>query len=100
MDGIKENFKRPSDVIKTTIRNEKIRFEGLSENAICFGPNRTRCTGLTYLIELDFKEGKFKFTPLNLSYSIHNYNISLDKNPPFYRNNGMLKQISKDCLSK
>jgi hypothetical protein len=69
INWIKETYKNPDKVIKTTIDNSKIRFEGFKENAI-----RMRILGMTYYyggtytIEISFKDGKYKFDPISLTY--------------------------------
>lgn len=58
---IKENNKDPQ-AIKSTIENEKIIFQGVKDNFICNKAGGTTvCSKATYTIEMNFKDGRFKF---------------------------------------
>jgi hypothetical protein len=67
IDWIKETYKNPDEVIKAKFENEKIRFDGFQENGMS-----TNMFGLStpfdirYSIEISFKDGRFKFEPINL----------------------------------
>lgn len=65
LNWVKENYKNPDKVLKTTIENEKIRFEGVDMDLMCHSAlGSTTCYNTTYVVEIDFREGKYKFTPL------------------------------------
>jgi hypothetical protein len=71
INWIKETYNNPEEVIKTTIDDKKIRFEGSEQNLICLkslGINT--CYDVRYTIEVELKENKYKFTPLSLSYRV------------------------------
>lgn len=71
LNWIKETYKNPDEVIKTTIENKKIRFEGSERNLICIKSlGLNTCYNARYSIEIELKENKYKFTPLNLSYRV------------------------------
>ena len=71
LNWVKESYKNPDEVIKTTIENEKIRFEGVEMDLMCHSAlGLTTCYNTTYLIEIEFREGKYKFTPLSITYRI------------------------------
>ncbi len=71
INWIKETYKNPDEVIKTTIDKKKIRFEGSKENIICVNVlGAPACFPGTYTIELEFKDNKYKFTPLILDYRV------------------------------
>lgn len=71
LNWIKETYKNPDEVIKTTIQNEKIRFEGVEMDLMCHSAlGLTTCYNTTYTIEIEFREGKYKFTPLSITYRI------------------------------
>ena len=93
---IKTTFKNPDKVILSQIENEMIRIEGFSDNAICFGSGTTAsCEGLTYQIEISFKEGRYKIEPLNLSYYISGYggvDVSLTKGA-YWNKKGKLRKL-------
>lgn len=66
---VKENFMNSDEVIQTTIENNMIRFKGITKNGYCvkvFGMNS--CDDIAYLIDLEFKDGKYRFIPLSLKY--------------------------------
>lgn len=71
LNWVKETYKNPDEVIKTTIENEKIRFEGVEMDLMCHSAlGSTTCYNTTYTIEIEFREGKYKFTPLSITYRI------------------------------
>jgi len=71
INWIKETYKNPEEVIKTTIDEKKIRFEGSEQNLICIKSlGLNTCYNARYTIEVEFKENKYKFTPLSLSYRV------------------------------
>lgn len=71
INWIKETYKNPDEVIKTTIGNEKVRFEGFKDDLICVNSlGMIYCYYALYTIEISFKENKYKFTPLTLEYRI------------------------------
>jgi len=69
INWIKENYKNPDEVIKTTIENEKVRFEGVSSSVLMTKIiGRTSYSDIRYTIEVSFKDEKYKITPLSLEY--------------------------------
>tara|TARA_B100000963_G_C22467042_1_gene598357 strand:+ start:240 stop:815 length:576 start_codon:yes stop_codon:yes gene_type:complete len=71
INWIKETYKNPDEVIKTTIENKKVRFEGFRDNLISINS-----LGLIYnyyglyTIEISFKDNKYKFTPISVEYRV------------------------------
>lgn len=71
INWIKETYKNPDEVIKTTIANEKVRFVGFQDGVI-----ETKVLGLpyiygvTYTIEIEFQDGKYRIIPGNCEYRI------------------------------
>ncbi|WP_154859507.1 DUF4468 domain-containing protein [Cyclobacterium xiamenense] len=71
INWIKETYKNPDEVIKTTIDNEKVRFEGFKDNLICVNSlGMVYCYYGLYTIEIEFKDNKYKFTPLSIEYRV------------------------------
>ncbi len=71
INWIKETYKNPDEVIKMTIENEKLRFEGFQDNLICVNSiGMIYCYYALYTIEIEFKDNKYKFTPLSLDYRV------------------------------
>lgn len=66
---VKETFLNSDEVIQSTIENNKIRFYGVSKNAYCIKSLGIEiCDDIAYLIDLEFKDGKYRFTPISLKY--------------------------------
>lgn len=105
INWIKETYKNPDEVLKTTIDNDKIRFEGAEENLICLKSlgMKTCYTG-TYTIEILFKDGRYKFNPISLTYyhpasqysSGGIVDISLTDGSWMYRRNGKPRSMYKE----
>ena len=71
INWIKVTYKNPDEVIKMTIQNEKVRFEGFQDNLICTNSlGLTNCYYALYTIEIGFKNNKYKFTPIKLEYKV------------------------------
>lgn len=83
LNWLSEKYKDPDQVIEKKEKNDKIRFEGFTDNAICYGTGADyRCEGLTYQIEISFEDGQYKLKPLKLSYDSNSkkkVNINLKK---------------------
>lgn len=104
LNWIKENYKNPDKVIKTTIENEKIRFEGVEMDLMCHSALGMKyCYNTTYVIEIEFREGKYKFTPLSIIYRIpaSQYSSSITESIDFtngedyYNRKGKLRSRTK-----
>jgi hypothetical protein len=96
-----ETFKNPDEVLKATIENEMIRIEGYKENLVSINSlgMKTTYPG-TYTIEIEFKEGKFKFEPISLQYiSQGNRDIPLHDGSWAFKNNGKVRGVWKDYPS-
>ncbi|NMH87075.1 hypothetical protein [Flavivirga algicola] len=77
-------------------KNEKIRFNGFTDNAICFGRgDNYSCEGVEYIIELRFRDGDYRFKPIKLTYKTasnkKSQKIGLKKHK-FYSNDGKIKE--------
>ena len=67
INWIKETYKNPDEVIKTTIENDKVRFEGAKQNGLCImALGMPNCSNVRYQIEIAFKDGKYKFEVISL----------------------------------
>lgn len=100
LNWLKETYKNPDKVIKATIEYEKIRWEGVALDAMCHSAlGTTDCYNTTYTIELVFKDGKFKFNPIAISYRISGSQYALSSTEHidfttgqyYYNRNGKLK---------
>lgn len=108
INWVKKTYKNPDEVIKTTIDNSMIRFEGFIDNFIrvnSLGINYNY--GATYLIEIEFKDYKYKFHPLSLEYRVPasqyssgmTVSIDFDDGSSYYNNKGKLRNSSKTVPS-
>lgn len=79
LDWVAVTFKNPKEVIKTQIENDYLRLEVTGRNLIYFktlGVKNPRNS--KYQIEISFKDGKYKFDIIEISYydTLNNYNAS------------------------
>lgn len=104
INWIKETYKDPDEVIKTTIENEKVRFEGMNSGALCVKALGSKsCYDATYTIEISFKDNKYKFTPIDLEYytppdqydSGNDISIPLEGSGRLYNKKGKLRSLYK-----
>ena len=95
-DNAKKNF-----VVVSSVENEKLTIEGAKENFICSKAGGTTvCTSATFTIEINFKDGKYKFAALGLTEkpnnsmntTVHN----LDDFSEYYDKDGTLKKYKDD----
>lgn len=101
INWVKENYKNPSEVIKMTIENEKIRFQGFKENFYCIkSMSSPVCSNALYTIEISFKEGKYKIDPIELiliNKSGLSNEIDLNDFSIYYDKKGNIKKSSEDA---
>jgi hypothetical protein len=98
INWIKENYVNPDEVIKMTIENEKIRFEGVKSNLTCIG---SVCSDATYMIEVSIKDGKYKFDPVYLKLSVASgkfFEVPLSNFSIYYDKSGQVKNQSIQAL--
>jgi hypothetical protein len=104
INWIKNVYKNPDEVIKTTIDNGMVRFEGSQKDLICFTTLGTKnCYFTSYTIEVEFKDNKYKFTPIAIEYRVPSSDysaattvkISFNDGSRFYRGNGKIRNLAK-----
>lgn len=104
IDWIKDTYKNPDVVIKAKFENEKIRFSGMNQNAFYVSVlGMKTIMKARYSIEIEFKEGRYKFTPINLEYynSPSKYSsggwtpINFEYGGAFYKKKGKLRKMFK-----
>lgn len=96
---IKETYKNPDEVIKMTIVNEKLRFEGVRENALCIKAMGNVCSSARYVIEVSFKDGRYKFDPISISFFNqmgNGYNVPMNETGKVYYKNGKILKGSEE----
>ena len=101
LDWINITYKNPKEVIKSQIDNEYIRIEGSSESLIC---SNVKCYNSKYQIELSFKDGKYKFDIIEITYYVEptKYdrggwgNIEINNVNKYYKDNGNIRNNFKN----
>jgi hypothetical protein len=94
IEWISITFKNSKQVIQSQIENDMIRIEGFTES-FNGGPSSA-----VYLIEISFKEGKYKFDPLE--FTIINGVNKFKFFPNFatyFKSDGSVKERLKDTVS-
>jgi hypothetical protein len=103
INWIKETYKNPDEVIKTTIENEKIRFEGFQPKMFTWSRMMAKYkVGLFYTIEISFKDGRYKLEPIEIKSEFQPkgcyepgpgryITIDLSNGSQLYKRNGKLK---------
>lgn len=99
MKWIKENYTNPDEVIKTTIENDMIRIQGYKDSFYCVSNFAARaCSNAIYTIEIEFKDGKFRFNPisLELTNSAGRSTLDLGNGSAYYDKSGKLRKNFED----
>lgn len=93
IEWISFTFKNSNEVIQSQIENDMIRIEGFTESF-----NGT--SNANYLIEISFKEGKYKFDPIKFTIinGINKYDFFLTFSS-YYKSDGTVKERLKDTVS-
>lgn len=97
---VKDNAKKNFTVI-SSVENEKLVIEGTKENFLCSKAGGTKvCTSATFTIEINFKDGKYKFAALGLTEKANNSANTtvhnLDDFSEYYDKDGTLKKYKDD----
>ena len=105
LDWIKETYKNPDKVILMTVENELIRFEGSSDSFYALNLMGKQYQNSRYLIEVNFKDGKYKFDLISIeSFSqgwnkltFFNYHTSKEflDNTTVFKKDGTLRSTFK-----
>lgn len=85
VDWISKNFKNSKEVIQSQIAPDFIRFEGYSENF-------NGSSNALYVIEISFKDGKYKFDPTSFTIinGINKYDF-FSNYKSFFKSDGSVK---------
>jgi hypothetical protein len=97
---VKDNAKKNFTVI-SSVENEKLVIEGTKENFLCSKAGGTTvCASATFTIEINFKDGKYKFAALGLTEKANNSANTtvhnLDDFSEYYDKDGSLKKYKDD----
>ena len=95
-DNAKKNF-----VVVSAVEGEKLTIEGTKENFLCSKAGGTTvCTSGTFTIEINFKDGKYKFAALGLTEKANNSANTtvhnLDDFSEYYDKDGTLKKYKDE----
>ena len=95
-DNAKKNF-----VVVSAVEGEKLTIEGTKENFLCSKAGGTTvCTSATFTIEINFKDGKYKFAALGLTEKANNSANTtvhnLDDFSEYYDKDGTLKKYKDE----
>lgn len=67
IDWINKTYKTPKDVIEGNVKDNYIRFQGVKKQLSCFLLlGNKMCQDSKYSIEINIKDGKYKFTVIEL----------------------------------
>lgn len=100
INWIKETYKNPDEVIKTTIVNEMVRFEGFQPNSFSYKSIYNFSIDVFYTIEISFKNGRYRFEPIEVKSKFQPkgcyqpgeyFIINLSNASEYYKGNGRLK---------
>lgn len=96
---INKNFKNPNEVLKGDIKNEYIRLNGFSNKMWCYkalGINH--CIDQEYSVEVDVKDGKFRFTFIpNQGYIAGTTNALMYSYKSFFKKDGSVRNMYTDA---
>ncbi|MDI9258002.1 hypothetical protein [Flavobacterium sedimenticola] len=97
---VKENSKKGYKVV-TAVEGEKLVIEGGKENFLCSKAGGTNvCTYATFTIEINFKDGRFKFEAIGLTEKPNNATTvvmhDLNDFSEYYNKDGSLKKYKDD----
>lgn len=116
IEWISKTYNKPSEVIKSQVENDYIRFQGISKNEYCRKPMVLICEDLRYEIEISVKDGKYKFDVVSLESAITDKkydlaglassrttgwsNAEIKKGWTNFKSNGEVRDQYKDTMPK
>lgn len=98
LDWVAVTYKNPKEVLKAQIENDFIRIEGSSDNLLCIQAMGKTCFLSKYIVEIYFKDGKYKFDVLSMeSFSPqqgwNEFPIDVRSGDLYFNSKGELKGI-------
>ena len=95
LNWVQETYKNPSEVLKANIENEKIRVSGYaSDSWYVKSLGMKTYFDLSYLIEISFKEGKYKFEYTITQLSDNGKKLFYSY-PSFFKKDGSTRKMYK-----
>ncbi|WP_031445845.1 DUF4468 domain-containing protein [Arenibacter algicola] len=92
INWIKETYKNPDKVLKMKIENEKVRINGISSDLLVV---KKMNMPLDYVIEIAFKDGKYKFDLISLTTSNEYGTADYKKIPNFKTDKKLVKNFGE-----
>jgi hypothetical protein len=103
IDWVATTYNTPKEVIKGQIENDYLRIEGSNQGLVCLNILFKMNYPARYMIEISFKDGKYKFDVTSIAYYVApsqysvggwSGNILINKNL-MYKENGEIKGMYK-----
>ena len=100
INWIKETYKNPDEVIKATIDNDKVRFKAVEVDGMRLNsPMINQYYDATYTITISFKNGKYKFEPVSMTYEISSDRldepINFSDGTDLYKKDGRIRTVNE-----
>lgn len=92
INWIKETYKNPDKVLKMKIENEKVRINGISTDLLAV---KKMNMPLDYVIEIAFKNSKYKFDLISLTTSNEYGTADYKKIPNFKTDKKLIKNFGE-----
>ncbi len=102
LSWVRTTFKKPEKVIVSQTEGIKIRLKLKNKKGLCLNRESVSYTDVKYVIDIHFKEGRYKFEPISAAYYVSPtqyaiggfIDIFLDDsaNSNYYRRNGFVKR--------
>ncbi|MBS9774668.1 MAG: hypothetical protein KGV59_05875 [Tenacibaculum sp.] len=103
---IKETQRKPHKAIKVKIEGEKIRFKGTEKRGFCLNRFKNLCPEARYVIDISFKDGRYKFEPVSIYYHTQPSQYMMggdtyiylgeEARGTYYKRNGFIEREFKD----
>ena len=99
---IKTTYNSPDDVIVTSIENEMIRIVGIGNRVVKVGKVDF---DVKYSLQIDFKDGKYKLTPLKIHCKATDHNFEwlefdLENGTPYFNKDGSVNNKFESYVTK
>lgn len=92
-EWINTYYKNPKEVVKAEIENQMVRFEGFCSNCwVVKTMGMEMYHDLSYTVEIDFKEGKYRYNVSNTKFSDDGKPFMYDYTS-FYKKDGELRKM-------
>jgi hypothetical protein len=76
LNWVMETYVKPDEVISMKMENEKFRFQGYRKSIHTHSGFVTNVLDAEYIVDVSFREGKFKFEPLSIKLFMSNSELT------------------------